>query len=114
MLMVILAYFMDASDISDINGLVMFEEPAECISTKNFEVQKVLDTGDAIAREIIDSVDGHIFTSNLEVFILAGEDSHFYNNQVIKAPENTCARQVGTCKYQGHGVPKVIPVIAFK
>lgn len=29
---------------------------------------------------------GHIFTSDLEVLILAQEGSNFYNNQIVKAP----------------------------
>ena len=31
------------------DGKTLFDEPGECVSRKNFEVQKVLDSGDAIA-----------------------------------------------------------------
>lgn len=95
-------------------GKTLFEKPGECVSRKNFEVQKVLDSGDAIALEIRETISGHIFTSDLEVLILAQEGSNFYNNQIVKAPHGKCARQIGNYKYQRYGSAKVIPIIAFK
>lgn len=68
------------------DGKTLFDEPGECVSRKNFEVQKVLESGDAIALEIRETISGHIFTSDLEVLILAQEGSNFYNNQIVKAP----------------------------
>lgn len=44
---------------------------------ENFEVQKVLESGDAIALEIRETIGGHIFTSDLEVLILAHEGDNF-------------------------------------
>lgn len=95
-------------------GKTLFEKPGECVSRKNFEVQKVLDSGDAIALEIRETISGHVFTSDLEVLILAQEGSNFYNNQILKAPQGKCARQIGNYKYQQYGSTKVIPIIAFK
>ena len=95
-------------------GKTLFEKPGECVSRKNFEVQKVLDSGDAIALEIRETISGHVFTSYLEVLILAQEGSNFYNNQIVKAPKGKCARQIGNYKYQQYGSTKVIPIIAFK
>ena len=95
-------------------GKTLFEKPGECVSRKNFEVQKVLDSGDAIALEIRENISGHVFTSDLEVLILAQEGSNFYNNQIVKAPKGKCARQIGNYKYQQYGTTKVIPIIAFK
>ncbi len=95
-------------------GKTLFEKPGECVSRKNFEVQKVLDSGDAIALEISETISGHIFTSELEVLILAQEGSNFYNNQIVKAPKGRCARQIGNYKYQQYGTTKVIPIIAFR
>ena len=68
------------------DGKTLFDEPGECVSRKNFEVQKVLESGDASALEIRETISGHIFTSDLEVLILAQEGSNFYNNQIVKAP----------------------------
>ena len=95
-------------------GKTLFEKPGECVSRKNFEVQKVLDSGDAIALEIRETISGHVFTSDLEVLILAQEGNNFYNNQIVKAPKGKCARQIGNYKYQQYGSTKVIPIIAFK
>ena len=95
-------------------GKTLFDKPGECVSRKNFEIQKVLDSGDAIALEIRETISEHVFTSDLEVLILAQEGNNFYNNQIVKAPKGKCARQIGNYKYQQYGSTKVIPIIAFK
>lgn len=96
------------------SGKTLFDKPGECVSRKNFEVQKVLDSGDAIALEIRDATAGYVFTSDLEVLILAQNGSEFYDKQVVKAPKGKCARQIGNYKYQKYGDTKVIPIIDFK
>lgn len=96
------------------SGKTLFDKPGDCVSRKNFEVQKVLESGDAIALEIRETISGHVFTSDLEVLILVQEGSNFYNNQIVKAPQGKCARQIGNYKYQSYGTTKVIPIIAFK
>ena len=101
---------------SNNSGKILFDKPGDCVSRKNFEVQEVLESGDAIALEIRETIGGHIFTSDLEVLILAQEGSNFYNKQIVKAPHGKCARQIGNYKYQPYeyGDTKVIPIIAFK
>lgn len=96
------------------SGKTLFDKPGDCVSRKNFEVQKVLESGDAIALEIRETISGHVLTSDLEVLILAQDDSNFYNNQIVKAPQGKCARQIGNYKYRKYGTTKVIPIIAFK
>lgn len=96
------------------SGKTLFDKPGECVSRKNFEVQKVLESGDAIALEITETISGYVLTSDLEVLILAQGGSNFYNNQIVKAPQGKCARQIGNYKYQSYGTTKVIPIIAFK
>lgn len=96
------------------SGKTLFDKTGDCVSRKNFEVQEVLESGDAIALEIRESISGYVFTSDLEVLILAQEGSSFYNNQIVKAPQGKCARQIGIYKYQQYGDTKVIPIIAFK
>lgn len=97
-----------------IAGMTLFDKPGDCVSRKNFEVQKVLDSGDAIALEVIDSSSGIVLTSDLKVLILSQEGSNFYDKQIVKAPRGKCARQIGTYKYSEYGITKIIPVIAFK
>lgn len=96
------------------SGKTLFDKPGDCVSRKNFEVQKVLESGDAIALEISETISGYVFTSNLEVLILAQEGNNFYNNQIVKTPQGKCARQIGNYRYQSYGTTKVIPIIAFK
>lgn len=96
------------------SGKTLFDKPGECVSRKNFKVKEVLESGDAIALEIKEVFDGCVFTSDLEVLILAQDDGNFYDNQIVKAPKGKCARQIGTYKYQRYGNTKVIPIIAFK
>ena len=95
-------------------GKALFDKPGDCVSRKNFEVQEVLESGDAIALEIREIYSGYVSTSDLEVLVLAQEGSSFYNNQILKAPRGKCARQIGTYKYPKYGDTKVIPIIAFK
>lgn len=96
------------------SGITLFDKPGDCVSRKNFEVQKVLDSGDAIAKEIREAVSGYVFTSDLEVLILSREGSNFYDKQIVKTPQGKCARQIGNYKYQEFGTTKVIPIVSFK
>ena len=97
-----------------IAGKTLFDEPGECVSRKNFEVQRVLESGDAIALEISDQLSGLVITSDLEVLIQAQKGSNFYDNQIIKTPKGKCARQIGTYTYQKYGNTKVIPIVSFE
>lgn len=96
------------------SGKTLFEKPGDCVSKKNFEIQKVLESGDAIALEIMESNSGYVFTSDLEVMLLAQDGKTFYNNQVVKVPQGKCARQIGSYKYQQYGHTKVIPIVEIK
>lgn len=96
------------------SGKTIFDKPGDCVSLKNFQVQKVLKSGDAIALEIRETISDYVVTSDLEVLILAQEGNNFYNNQIVKTPRGKCARQIGNYKYQSYGTTKVIPIIAFK
>lgn len=93
------------------SDLILFDKPGECVSRKNFEVQQVLESGDAIALEIGETISGHVFTTDLMVLVLAKEGDSFYNKQIMKAPKGKCARQIGTYKY---GYSTVIPIISFE
>lgn len=97
------------------SGKTLFDKPGDCVSRKDFEVQKVLESGDAIALEIRESYSGYVSTTDLEVLILAQEGDNFYNNQIVKAPDGKCARQIGNYKYKKFefGETTVIPIIAF-
>lgn len=95
-------------------GKILFDKPGDIVSHKDFEIQEVLESGDAIALEIRENSYGHIFTSDLEVLILANKNKDFYNNQIIKNPQGKHARQIGTYKYEKYGNIKVIPIISLQ
>ena len=95
-------------------GKILFDEPGECVSRKNFEVQRVLESGDAIALEINEQISGYVLTSDLEVMIPAQEGSNFYDKQIVKTPKGKCARQIGTYTYKKYGDTKVIPIVSFE
>ena len=99
------------------SGKTLFDKPGDCVSRKNFEVQEVLESGDAIALEIREISSGYVFTSDLEVLILAQEGSNFYNKQIVRVPKGKCARQIGNYKDQRYadvGITKVIPIVDFR
>lgn len=97
-------------EAKNVSGKTLFDKPGECVSRNNFEVLEVLDSGDAVALEVSETMPDYVFTSDLKVLILADEGSNFYNKQIVKAPKGKCARQIGTYKYHS----EVIPIIAFK
>lgn len=76
----------------------LFEEPRECVSTNNFLVVEVLDSGDAIAEELHSDAGEYNFTTDLVVVFLEEGENSYYCNQKIKMPKGKCARQVGIFK----------------
>lgn len=83
-------------------GITLFEQPGECISTNSLHIIQVLEDG-ALALE---------HTNGLVVFILSQDNNSYYDSQVIKIPKGQCARQVGIYKYTTkEGVDKTVPVV---
>lgn len=99
---------------SDNSGIELFDKPGGCVSRKRFQVEKVLDSGNAFASEIMDMNGGLVLTTDLQVLILAKEGDNFYNNQILKAPKGKCAIQIGNYKYKEYGETQVIPIIEFR
>lgn len=101
----------DRANYTNVNSRkLMFDKPGACVSRKDFQVQEVLESGDAIALEIKETYYDLVITSDLEVLILAQEGKNFYDKQIVKTPKGKCARHVGNYKYYGG----TIPIIAFK
>lgn len=115
-LMLFLVFFwgMSGTSETDTVELKMFDEPGECISTNNFKVQKILESGDAIAVEIAIASPGVDITSDLEVLIPAQNGREFYDNQILKNPEGGYVRQIGVYKYKEYSRMKVIPIVSFE
>ncbi len=96
------------------DGLRLFEEEGECVSTNSFQVIQVLDSGSALAREI----EKDYFTSTatgITVLFLNEGNSSYYDEQIIKVPRGKCVKQIGVFKYNTRmDIEKTVPVVAIR
>ena len=96
------------------DGLRLFEEEGECVSTNSFQVIQVLDSGSALAREI----EKDYFTSTatgITVLFLNEGNSSYYDEQIIKVPRGKCVKQIGVFKYNTRmDIEKTVPVVATR
>ena len=95
------------------DGVTLFEEEGECISTKAFEVFQVLDSGEALAHEVEQHY-GRWISTDLLVLLLNEDGASYYDNQVIKIPSGKCAKQLGTYKYTTQLGKKTVPIVAIR
>lgn len=103
-----LSFFMDDSS----EGITMFAEEGECISTNSFTVTQVVDGG-ALAAEYMDDLFG--LPSGLIVLFSDEEGLNYYDGQNITIPKGKCARQVGIYRYvSAEDVEKTVPVVAIR
>ena len=65
----------------------MFDKPGDCVSRKNFEVQEVLESGDAIALEIRETIAGTYIYFRFRSLNISSRGQQFYNKQIVKAPQ---------------------------
>lgn len=99
------------------NNFVLFEQEGKVISTNPFEVFQVLDSGDALAHEIveIDTFDISNSSTGLTVFFINEDGTSYYDDQVIKIPAGKCVRQLGTYKYPTKsGFEKTVPIVGIR
>lgn len=107
-LIIIVSMFLAGGGNSS-NGIVLFEQPGDCVGTNDFEVMQVLDSGDALAREFEDGL-----AIGKTVLFLAEDGVSYYDDQVIEIPKGKCAKQVGTFKYTTNGgMDKTVPIVSI-
>ena len=83
------------------NGMTLFEQPGECLSTNRFEVMQVISDNYALAYEQkYESYINQYMNTDLLVLITNDNGEYYYDDQVIKVPKGKCARQIGVYKYQ--------------
>lgn len=75
------------------NKYTFFDEPSEIMSDNSYKVERVLDDGSAIAQ----GKDEFGFYCGLNVLIW-DENASFYDNQIVKAPNGKCFKQIGIYK----------------
>ena len=95
------------------NGLTMFDEPGESISTKSFKVVQVDGAGNALAMEKSGYSENTYL--GMVVLFLAEEGKSYYDDQIITIPAGMCARQLGTYRYFSNaGELKTVPAVAIR
>lgn len=103
-----LAFANRNEDPMNISGLTMFEQPADVINTPSFEVMQVISGGNALAH----SANERGYYSGILVLLLADEETHYYDDQIIKVADTERAYQVGTYKYlTNNGDYKTVPAV---
>ena len=106
-----LNYFYKHSS-SSYNGITMFEQEGDIISTNSFRVIQVVDGG-ALAMEQMDDLFG--LPSGLVVLFADEAGNSYYDSQSITIPKGKCARQVGIYKYiNGESMEKTVPVVVIR
>ena len=94
-----------------IHGLTLFETPGDCISSQPFKVIQVDAYGNALAME----KSGNDIYLGVLVLFLSEENASFYEDQIIKIPAGSCAKQLGTYRYTSNaGSVKTVPAVAIR
>ena len=106
-----LNYFYKNSS-SSYNGITMFEQEGDVISTSSFKVIQVVDGG-ALAMEQMDDMFG--LPTGLVVLFVDETENGYYDSQSITIPKGKCARQVGVYRYvTKESVEKTVPAVAIR
>lgn len=113
-LIVIALFVNDASADNGVEGLTVFEQPADVIPSSSFEVFQVVQNGNALARMGERKSYGTGYTYfGMVVLLLADENTHYYDDQIINVPNDKCARQIGTYQYETKDGYKTVPVVGI-
>ena len=65
--------------------MVLYEQPAGAIDSYSFEVRQVLPNGNALADA--ENPSWRESYTGPTVLLLADENSHYYDDQIVKAPK---------------------------
>jgi protein TonB len=90
-------------------NLIIFDKVGDVLNVKSFKVFQSLDKGYALARGI--SNDYGLY-DGITVLLLQ-EGKYFYDEEIVKTPEEKVARVVGVYKYQSELGRRTVPVIQF-
>ena len=94
------------------DGVDYFEEVGQVMSVQEYKVIQVLPNGNALATEL--SNEEYDWYHGAVVLLVAGDDVHYYDEQVVKKPEGSRFRQVGTYRYKTkQGFVKTVPAVAL-
>lgn len=94
------------------SGLTLYEQPAGTINSYSFEVLQVLPNGNALAHS--ENPNYREIYTGPTVLLLADENSHYYDDQIVKVPKGKQAYQVGIFDYETNGIGhKTVPAVKF-
>lgn len=110
----VVLYVNKASDDNTVEGLTVFEQPADVIPSSSFEVFQVVQNGNALAcmGERKSYGTGYNYYG-MVVLLLADENTHYYDDQIVNVPKGKCAMQIGTYQYETKDGYKTVPVVGF-
>ena len=77
--------------------VVMFDEPRDCVSSRNFKVKEIIASKYVIAEELHPDLEEYGFTTDLAV-VFIDIDNMYYTDQVIHVSRGKCVRQIGVYK----------------
>lgn len=105
-----LVYIAQVYNSDEVPGLVLYEQPAGVIDSYSFEIGQVQPNGNALARSE-DPQYRRSYTGPI-VLLLGDENSHYYDDQIVKVGKGQQALQVGIFSYESNGLGrKTVPVV---
>ena len=107
-----LFYVAKVNNSEEESGLVLYEQPAGVIDSYSFQVMQVLADGAALA--VSENPNWRESYTGPTVLLLANENSHYYDEQIVKVPKGKRAYQVGVFDYESRGLGhKTVPAVKF-
>ena len=93
------------------DGMTMLDEPIPFTEARNFKIMQVIfgDAALAQSEEILEY--GDSIYSDPVVLIVSDQKNTFYDDQIIKTPQNGKVMQIGTYKYETRMGWKTVPII---
>lgn len=96
------------------DDFILFEQEGDVISTKDFKIFQVLESGNALANEI-KNVSGYSMPTGLVVLFLKEDSISYYDEEQINVPSGKCAKQLGIYKYfVQSGLEKTVPIVGIR
>lgn len=109
LLLISIAITNKSSNPAKLQGLTLFEQAGEVMPAKSHEVLQVITDGCALAN----AESGHGTYYGLVVLFVGGENTHYYDDQIINIPKGKYVRQIGTYQYPTQSGYKTVPAVAI-
>lgn len=96
---------------------MLFSEKGRCITKKDLIVFQVISPSKALVRPSVDfNKDMENVLGMFGVMLLVNDTGEtYYDDEIVKVPAKTCARQIGTYKYPTkNNNYKTVPVVRIE